>query len=115
MIVLNDTRWGIQVTVSENREKRRPESDLCISDTHLPGGVGQHGFINPRSMLSRRPDEALGPAQREALQITEGGRMKAALVSIWRLTLVGPPVSLRALCCQHSWSLGSVREEGGSL
>lgn len=45
MNVLNDTHWGIQVTVSENREKRRPESELCVSDTHLPGGVGQHGFI----------------------------------------------------------------------
>lgn len=28
-------------------------------------------------MPSRRPDEALGPAQREALQTTEGGRMKS--------------------------------------
>lgn len=45
MSVLNDTHWGIQVTVSENREKRRPKSELCVSDTHLPGGIGQHGYI----------------------------------------------------------------------
>lgn len=107
------------LTVSENREQKRPESELCVSKTHLSRWAWTKWVCNPgprhHAGLTRPWDARKG---RKVLPIREGGRMEGCFEDC--LTLGGyfsrlGGLSRRSTPWRHSWVFGEHAGGGWAL